>query len=378
VFDVVVVGAGPSGSTASYILAREGLRVALVEKAKLPRQKACGGGLTPKTVALLRELGLLSESVPMNACDALRVFYRWRHLFDINGARVFITKRDIFDYSLAKRAAEAGAALFERTSVTGIKELGGSIKVVTESGSTLSAEVVVGADGVYSTVAKALGRKWRKRDLSIAAVTLLSLQENTNLEKSVCELHFGITRYGYCWVFPVSDAGGVFNVGCGTTLDYSKLLLEAFQRFTRRFNLNYRPDARVHLIPTPSKFKRELFGTGRVLLVGDAAGLVDPWFGEGIYYAVKSAFYASRAILDVWGREDILDSYNHFLAEHILPDLNYARVFRRVFYLRVGTMLRIIGDSKRLKQALINLLEGEVRYRDLPKYLTPCLGRFLR
>ena len=135
---------------------------------------------------------------------------------------------------------------------------------------------------------------------------------------------------------------------------------------------------RAHLIPTPSKFKRELFGAKRVLLVGDAAGLVDPWFGEGIYYAIKSAFYASQAILNSWGGGDVLDVYYRFLAEHILPDLNYARVFRRIFYLRVGAMLKIIGSSRKLKQALIKLLEGEIRYRELPRYLTPYLGRFLK
>ena len=113
----------------------------------------------------------------------------------------------------------------------------------------------------------------------------------------------------------------------------------------RGFNPDYRLDMKVHLVPTPSRFKRELFGARRVLLVGDAAGLVDPWFGEGIYYAVKSAFYASQAILDSWDKGDVLNVYYHFLAEHILPDLNYARVFRRVFYLRVRTMLRIIVEA---------------------------------
>lgn len=374
--DVVVVGAGPSGSTAAYLLARGGLKVALVEKARLPRRKVCGGGLTPKTVALLRELDLLDEEVLVNDCGMLRVFYKGKHQFDIDGARLFITLREVFDYSLAKRAVEAGAALFEGTRVAGVKELRERVEVVAEDGSTLPAEVVIGADGASSVVARALGRKWRREDLSIAVAALVSTQEGARGD--VCELHFGAVRYGYCWAFPVSGAGRLFNVGCGTVLEHSKLLLGAFQSFASRFNPSSRPSVAAHLVPTPSKFEREFFGARRVLLVGDAAGLVDPWFGEGIYYAIRSAVYASQAVLDGWSGGNVLDAYYSFLAERILPDLKCARVFRRVFYLRVEAMLRIIRGSRRLKRALIELLNGSIRYRDLPNYLTPRLGMLLR
>jgi len=375
-FDVIVVGAGPSGSTASYILAREGLKVALMDKARLPRQKVCGGGLTSKTVTLLKELGLLDGKVLMNACKTLSVFYKGRRLFDIDDVRLFITLRDVFDYSLAKRAVEAGATLFENTCITGIKEVNGNCKVVTRDGDIFSAKAVIGADGVYSTVAKALGRKWEKKDLSIATAALLRLGKNEDFDGNVCEVHFGITRNGYCWVFPVSNAKRVFNVGCGITLNYSRSLLPSFHYFvTKRFNYNYTSSVRAHLLPTPSKLNREFFGRGRILLVGDAAGLVDPWFGEGIYYAIRSAFYASQAILT----EDnsIFSTYYYSLVKHILPDLKCAYLYGRIFYSRIGMMLKIIKGSKRLTQGFIKLLEGEIRHRDLLKYLI-CVSKFLR
>jgi len=367
VFDVIIVGAGPSGSTVSYLLAKEGLRVALVEKFKLPRFKACGGGLTLKTVSLLRDLDLYSKDVILSTCSVLKVFYKGDYLFDVENANIFITRRDFFDYHLANRAVEEGARLIEGTSVTGIKETSSGVKVFTGKNVTLPARVVVGADGVYSIVARSLGKRWRREDLSISAISLLSLED---FGGNACGLYFGVVDYGYGWAFPVESSGCLFNVGCGTPLKYSKSLLRAFRRFTRYLGASQH-EVYVHLLPTPPKFRRGSFGRGRILLVGDAAGLVDPWLGEGIYYAVKSAFHASRAVLDNLDEGTVIGAYQQLLEEDILPDLKYAYIFRRIFYSKMPEILGLIGRFNRLRRAFTKLLNGELRYRDLAKYLSP-------
>jgi geranylgeranyl reductase family protein len=367
-YDVAVVGSGPGGSVAALVLARGGARVALVDKAAFPRDKACGDIVGPRGLQVLRDLGV---SVPpgRDVGDILVVGPTGRRVrlpcgegLTYPGHGTAVTRRDL-DSLLHDKAVEAGATpirdrvaepLWHEGRLDGYR-LGG--------GEELRADFVIGADGATSNVGRSTGLTDERRVLwGFAVRTYVSCRVDL---PSIIFWESSPWRGfpGYGWVFPGADGGA--NVGLGVaTLSDRTLGAEAARLFPKFLD----HVARLGLVGDPSRsttgrqlggwLKMGMIGTtpaaGRALLVGDAAGLVNPLQGEGIAQAMGSGRLAAEAILSKAG--DAAGLYRTRLAAEHLP---YHRVAAAIQRASVGRPHAIAATARFLVTiGRIDLLAG--------------------
>ncbi len=319
--DVIVVGAGPGGATAATHLARAGVRVLLLEKTTFPREKVCGDGLTPRAVKSLLSLGIDTAEWPQNR--GLRIF-GGRHQLELDWPDLasfpsygLVRPRIDFDEVLARTAQKSGAILREATTVSGPlrdERTGRIIGVTIKDGTALRAPLVLAADGVSARTA--LGAGIGKRDdrpLGVAVRGYLTSPARTNDPYLESHLELwdgppgeGRLLPGYGWVFGVGD--GTVNVGLGIlntsdafgNVDYKDLL--------RRWLSNVPDLAGVDLVgpvrggALPMGFNRQPHYRDGLLLIGDAAGAVNPFNGEGIAYAMETAETAADIVIQALAR----------------------------------------------------------------------------
>ena len=353
--DVIVVGAGPSGSTAAYYLAQAGLNVLLIEKSRFPRDKVCGDGLTPRAVKSLVAMGVdVSEEAGWLRNKGLRVIggglrlqLEWPELGNWPGYGLVRTRASL-DEQLARRAQAAGAKLLEGTTVTGpvLDDSGRIVGVETTaeveeksksrsrfdnaervhgSGVTYRARVVVAADGNSSRLSVAMGlRKRDDRPMGVAVRTYYtSPRHKDDYLESWLDLWDGDRLLpGYGWIFGMGD--GTSNVGLGMLntsdafgkTDYRELLKRWLRSMPEEWG--YVEENRTEPVrgaALPMGFNRTPHYHKGLLLAGDAAGMVNPFNGEGIAYAMESGELLARVVAQALARptraeaERVLRSY---------------------------------------------------------------------
>jgi geranylgeranyl reductase family protein len=329
--DVIVVGAGPAGSTTAYHLARAGLDVLLLEKTEFPREKVCGDGLTPRAVKQLVAMGIdISEEAGWLRNKGLRIIggghrlqLDWPDLASFPDYGL-VRKRDDFDEQLARQAQKAGARLHELCNVsgpivddrtgriTGVKaKLGEEKREV-----TFHAPLVVAADGNSTRLSLAMGLHRREdRPMGVAVRTYFTSprHEDDYLEGwlELWDRRGPQDRLlpGYGWVFGMGD--GTSNVGLGVLntsdsfkeLDWREVLKAWCASMPEEWG--YTPENMTGPIrgaALPMAFNRKPHYTRGLLLVGDAGGLVNPFNGEGIAYAMESGQLAADVIVQAHSR----------------------------------------------------------------------------
>ena len=357
--DVIVVGAGPAGSTAAYHMATAGLDVLLLEKTSFPREKVCGDGLTPRAVKALTSMGiqvvpgdgwLLNKGLRIIGGGG-RIELAWPELSSFPGYGTVRTRTD-FDQLLAGHAQKAGARLIENITVTGttVDDRTGRVTGVTareaagtsagdESGSkrpeggqrTFGARLVVAADGNSSRLSVSMGlHKRSDRPLGVAVRTYYKTpRSDDDYLEAWLDLWDGSQLLpGYGWIFGMGD--GTSNVGLGLlntsdafgNIDYRVLLKRWLGAMPTEWGLtedNMTQPIRGDALPMC--FNRTPHYTSGMLLVGDAGGMVNPFNGEGIAYAMESGELAARSIVQALARptpagtERVLHSYPVALKE---------------------------------------------------------------
>jgi geranylgeranyl reductase family protein len=290
--DVLVVGAGPAGSATALRLARAGAHVLLADRARFPRDKPCGGGLTGRA---LKYAPCDVEPAVEHVVDRFELRLRYGESFQRRGEGplILMTQRRRLDAHLADRAAEAGADFRDDTPVSEL-EPGETAVSARVGGARVRASVVVGADGANGVVAPAVGAE----DGIVRGVALEGNVAWGRLDHSryqgVAVVELGVVPGGYGWVFPKRDHA---NLGVGGWGSEGRKIRDRLARLAAEHGvpLAALTDVKGHRLPM-----RRLgtsASSGRVLLVGDAAGLVDPLSGDGIYEAFVSAKLAAEAIL---------------------------------------------------------------------------------
>ncbi len=354
--DVIVVGAGPAGSTTAFYLAQAGLDVLLLDKAAFPRDKICGDGLTPRAVRQLVRMGIDTRADPDGSGwirnkglrivgGGMRLELPWPELASFPDYGLVRPRLD-FDQLLAEHAVKAGALLHERTNVTGPvldastgRIVGVTAKPLDDDGRTAGdsvtfrAPLVVAADGVSSRLSTAMGlHKRDDRPMGVAVRTYFRTpRHDDEWMESWLELWSGNDLLpGYGWIFACGN--GTSNVGLGI-LDTSRAFGRVdYKDLLRRWTVQlpsewgFTPDNMIGGIrgaALPMAFNRQPHYSRGLLLVGDAGGMVNPFNGEGIDYAMEAASLASQVITDAKahataiGRERVLHGYASALkAEH--------------------------------------------------------------
>jgi geranylgeranyl reductase family protein len=326
--DVIIVGAGPAGSATAYHLAQAGLDVLLLEKTTFPREKVCGDGLTPRAVKSLVRLGVDLDAPGWIRNQGLRIYgggvrleLPWPELASYPDFGLVRTRFD-FDEILAERAVKAGARLHQNTTVTGpvIDERTNRIAGVQanqedaqgNSGVAFRAPLVVAADGNSSRLSLAMGL--RKRDDRPIGVAVRRYYESPRHDddylESWLELWDGDRLLpGYGWIFGVGD--GTSNVGLGLLNTSKSFQNTDYREMLKRWTGNMPPEWQfseehatgpVRGAALPMGFNRQPHYTRGLLLVGDAGGMINPFNGEGIAYAMESAEFAAGAIVQALAR----------------------------------------------------------------------------
>ncbi len=308
-FDVVVVGAGPAGSTTAYRLASAGKSVLLLDKARFPRDKPCGGGLTVRAV---RQLPVSPDPVVEHVVDRMGFRLRYGSRFERKGREplVYMTQRRLLDNYLVEQAVAAGAEFRDGIKVAGVHADAHGTSV-TVDGAPVEAAVLVAADGVNGKTRKVL-------DLGGEYVLGVAFEGNVRKElvgsrfDGLAEFELGTIPGGYAWIFPKGDH---INVGVGGWESVGPTLRGHLGILCRAHGMSEDSvsDLRGHRLPL--RRSGSVAARGRALLVGDAAGLVDPLSGDGMYEAFASSRLATESIVDLLeGRAESLAGYNEKLA----------------------------------------------------------------
>jgi menaquinone-9 beta-reductase len=388
--DVLVVGAGPGGATTAYHLARAGLDVMLVERSAFPREKVCGDGLTPRAVNALERMGVEVDDPGFERHEGLRIYSRkitlelpWPAVRSYPGYGLVRTRAE-FDELLARRAEKAGAVLRERTeAVAPIVDGGWVSGAIVRSADEPEAEpaevrarFVVASDGASSRFAGQLGvRRDRRRPLGIAARRYYRTARRPGpwLEVWMDLWDGDAIMPGYGWLFPLPD--GVVNVGAGLLNTFKNFkdvsAQRVFDTFVRMLPPSFGVDessaeGRTLSGPLPMGFNRSATAVPGMLVVGDAAGIVNPFNGEGIAYAMESAELAADLLHDalVKDRPALAHMYPTLLRERYGSYYTLGRIFvKAIGEPRVMRMLTDYGLPIRplmrfLLRLMANLTDG--------------------
>jgi len=340
-YDVIVVGAGPAGSNAARILAERGFKVLAVDMARFPRLKVCGGGIGWRVFRDYRRTVEVPEEFKVRANLGLFVSPSGHTVeVEMTGREGYLIPRTVFDHSLVRAAVSAGAELRESVMVTRVIEEGDRVKVYTRDGEVLEASLAIGADGVYSVVARSLGlqpQNWLS-DNAFCPVAYVPSPRPAAGEPEL-EFYLGYMGEGYAWIFRHHDH---LNVGIGTLKRNYKVppdrALYSFMRehpvASKRIKLDGE-SVRSRYIPYNGML-RKLYSR-RTLLAGDAGGFVNTLTGEGIWMAMKTGELAAGAVTRALETGEIEESFRSYQRRaetdpEIGEELKYGLIIRDLFF----------------------------------------------
>lgn len=356
--DVIVAGGGPAGSIAARDLARGGARVILLDRARHPRVKICAGGIPPHLLAIT---GALPPGLGECTADTTVFTYRFGDPVTVHsdGPGIIMVMRSTFDHWLLEQARAAGAEVREEGELAGVTEAADGVTVTLADGSTCRAAHLIGADGAHSRVARALGLT-PHRFLGVAVNAEVRVRpEDRAAQGTAAAMDVGCIPEGYGWIFPKRD-----HLSCGIGSARCRLpgARDLLQRFLDSMpTTRARTGAEIRGWPLPYCMERDPLTARRTLLCGDAACLVDPLSGEGIYFAARSGQAAAATLL----AGDPLPRYAALIDAEIRDDLAYARKLADIFFAHPYIAYKLGVKNRTVVGYFEELLRGERTYRSV-------------
>jgi len=356
--DLLVIGAGPAGCAAAITARRAGQSVVMIDRATFPRDKTCGDGLTTGALRQLEMLGVSLAALDASArvTEVRLVTPAGRHIelpLPSDGEHARVMARIDLDTKLVAAARDAGATVIEGAALSDLETLDGEVQATLDDDQVLSAPFAIAADGNYSTARRLLSPdappvlgQWsafRQYFSGVDDPRLWVLFERDLLP-------------GYAWVFPLP--GGRANVGFGMLRGpgvTGKVLAAKWRGLLARPSVLAALGPRAEPVgthrawPIPSHLDTARLTTGRVLFVGDAAGVVDPMTGEGIAQALETGVLAVQAVnaLGHGSPSAVAARYRSVVARTLGRDLRFAGILQRVLARPFGARaaLRVVDTN---------------------------------
>jgi geranylgeranyl reductase family protein len=375
--DVVVVGAGPAGSTAAKYLSDNGVDTLLVDKEEFPRDKPCGGGLPTRVMQRYPYINQFIDSISYGSVTYSSSM-RYRLVVVRDKPLLCMIKRKVFDHELVKVAVESGVNLAEGRSVIDVKKNNENMLVVLDSGEEVKTRLVIGCDGVNSLVADRMHLKTGDPRYCVC------VYQEVPLDEAVIEQYFtdkrltyifikilGLTGYG--WIFPKKNS---VNVGIGefelsgTTSTTKHNLKHVYIRFVNLLkNERILPEevspeicrgGVLPVFPLPKTY------ADNTLLCGDAAGFINPITGEGIYYAMTSGRLAAETALEAVKNHDasavFLSRYQRRWMNEFGRDLISLGRFNNQWGKKTEKIVRLLCRDRKLARLTIGVTGGQLSF----------------
>ena len=357
-YDVIIAGAGPAGSTAAREAALRGLSVLMLDRAEFPRDKPCGGGVNVRTANLL-DLDL----TPVTERAITGATFSWRRRFEFSrtsrGPITYMTQRRELDTFLAEQAVSAGVNFRQREALSSVEQSGDSV-AVQAGGYTYRGHTLVVADGANGIAARMAG-------ISTDFVHWIALEGNITPKgefprrwETFMGFDFGSLPGGYGWVFPKGDH---LNVGVGGWKHAGPTLRSKLDLLADSYGFDATDLWGVRGYHLPIRQRGSKLVAGNVLLVGDAAGVLDPLTGEGIFGAVwtgKAAAETIEGYLD--GRTPGLDAYRQQVEGQLSPELIVGGQLHDIFHLWPSLFVGMERGASVLWPPFERMLRGEETY----------------
>ena len=366
-YDAIVVGAGPAGSTAARNLAQGGARVLLLDRAKFPRDKPCGGGITFRAdTASDLDLSPVTE----REIYGVRVSAAMNQRFDRTSQNLLarMTQRSRLDAFLVEHATTAGADFHDGHGARDIR-VSRTRAVVSSNGDTYEARVLIGTDGVNGITSRALG-------LAPAGEHAVALEANYPLDDRLAAhwdrfiaLDLGGIPGGYGWIFPKGDH---LNIGVGGWKSVGPALRDLLVRYTRFYGLDETKLVGHRGYQLPLRRDHQPIVRGAAMLAGDAAALVDPLSGEGIWAAFVSGRLAAKEALRYLGEEvGDLRGYQRALDAEMQEEILASRRLMAIFQRLPAFSVLMLKYNNLFWRYLTEIIRGDITYPELPKRLGP-------
>lgn len=356
-YDVIVVGLGPAGALTAYELSRRGHRVLAIERTHLPHDKTCGGGLSVRASKLIpfdftNEIEQIVHGITFN--------FRGEDPFTLESAQpiAYMVARERFDFLLMSKAEEAGAFIVEGLQVLDWREDEEAITVVTDGGEW-RCRFLVAADGTDSHVRAKVFPPSRKGAV-VGFKSDIPFHNHSEERHGLVQIDLGSAPYGFGWLFPKKDH---YDTGVAGLQSKIKNVPEMYGQFIENQGiLKEASGLQVHAyyqVPLGSAPLHQ----DHALWVGDAAGLIDPFSGEGLYYAMQSGLVAADVISDALiGNKESLSSYTARMLAEVGDEFRAARRFSGMIYGWPQTSYQFLQNRKWMIELYFEVLRGREQY----------------
>jgi geranylgeranyl reductase family protein len=396
-YDVLIVGGGPAGSMAAIQLMGNGLRVAILDRAQFPRIKPCGGGISCRAYRRFAKLEHVLKSVPTNLVHKL-VFESPSGdavEFSSDGPLYAMIRRLEFDNALLNHCKAGGIEVREDVTVSRVEVVADGVRLTSTANEEFFADLVIGADGVNSTVAVQTGMRgpWRQNQIAIDG-TEESPRTSLNVNQDTMYVYYGYGGgYGYGYLFPKASH---VNVGVGYFLEYYKRdvsqkpyvqhldFLDHLKTTKVLSGQSQRDNFHAYVLPVGGPLER--ISRDRILLAGDAAGFVNGFTAEGIYYAMVSGEHAGQAALDAIRNGDVraefLRRHDRACEAEIGPELRKSVNLQKRLFANPALIDSVVRFAKRnatARSLLARFGVGEISYEGLKRRtVTEALPGYVR